>query len=33
VDFQALHAALDELLECDRVLSSLGSGSEPDANL
>ena len=31
-DFQALHAALDELLECDRVLSLLRGGSEPDAN-
>ncbi|WP_210485442.1 MerR family transcriptional regulator [Microvirga antarctica] len=31
-DFQALHAALDELLECDRVLSSLRGATEPDVN-
>ena len=32
-DFQALHAALDELLECDRVLTSLRGGPDPDVNL
>lgn len=31
-DLQALHAALGELLECDRVLSMLRSDAEPDAN-
>jgi DNA-binding transcriptional MerR regulator len=32
-DFHALHAALDELLECERVLTSLRGGPEPDLNL
>ena len=32
-DYQALHAALDELLECDRVLASLRGDSEADVNL
>jgi DNA-binding transcriptional MerR regulator len=32
-DFQALHAALDELLECDRVLTSLRGDPETDLNL
>lgn len=31
-DLQALHTALGELLECDRMLSMLRSDAEPDAN-
>lgn len=32
-DLHALHAALDELIECDRVLTSLRAEPESDVNL